>query len=98
MNVRPIKDRILVKPHTPEDQTKQGIVIPKMSKAPVTTGFVMAIGPGRTDERGRRTPVGVLPGDKIMFSAFAGWPTTDDPDGPRLMSAQDVECVLEVNA
>lgn len=72
--VTPLGDRVLVKPLSPEELTKAtsfGLIIPDTAdKEKSEQGVVMAVGPGKRDDSGRLTPVGVAIGDRVMFNKY----------------------------
>ena len=72
MKIRPLNDRILVKRLEEEKKTKGGIIIPDTVKEKPQQGKVVAVGPGRRDEDGKRIALDVKEGDKILFSKYAG--------------------------
>lgn len=67
---RPYGDRVLVKPGKPEEVTSFGLIIPDTAKEKPEQGTVVAVGPGRRDDKGALMPLLVKPGDKIMFSKY----------------------------
>lgn len=95
MTIRPVHDNVLIRPDSPEERTEEGVVIPTLSKSPATTGTVLAVGPGRVDDRGVLTPIGVGVGDRVMFEALAGFRTGDEPGDPLLMSEMNIQSVIE---
>lgn len=95
MGIRPINDQVLIRPESPEEMTEQGVVIPRDSQSPVRTGIVLAVGPGRKDDRGDVTPTGVIPGDRVVYEAFAGFRTSDEPDAPLIMAAPNIIAAME---
>ncbi|MEW6078614.1 MAG: co-chaperone GroES [Thermodesulfobacteriota bacterium] len=72
MKIRPLNDRILVIRTEEETKTKGGIIIPDTAKEKPFQGKVVAVGPGRVDDSGKRMPLDVKEGDKILFSKYAG--------------------------
>src|SRR3569623_1065553 len=69
--VTPLADRVVVEPTSPETTTSFGLIIPETaSKEKPETGFVVAVGPGKTADDGSLVPVGVSVGDKIMFNNY----------------------------
>jgi chaperonin GroES len=69
--LKPYGDRILVKPSTEEDRTAGGIVLPDTAKERPQKGEVVAVGPGRWEE-GKRIPVEVKVGDKVVYAKYGG--------------------------
>ncbi len=72
MKLRPLHDRIIVKRLEEERKSSGGIVIPDTAAEKPSTGEVMAVGPGKTDDSGKVLPMGVKVGDKILFGKYSG--------------------------
>jgi chaperonin GroES len=72
MKIRPLNDRILVKRTEEETKTKGGIIIPDTAKEKPQKGEVLAVGPGKMGDDGKRIPLDVKAGDKVLFSKYAG--------------------------
>ena len=72
MKVKPLNDRVLVKRMEPEEKVKGGIIIPDTAKEKPLEGKVVAVGAGRLDEKGKRVPVEVKPGDRVLIGKYAG--------------------------
>ena len=72
MNIKPLNDRILVVRVKEVEKTAGGIIIPDTAKEKPLEGKVVAAGPGKRDENGKRIPLEVKKGDKILFSKYAG--------------------------
>ena len=72
MKLRPLADRVIVKRLENETKTASGIVIPDSAKEKPQQGKVVAAGPGKADKDGKRTPLQVSAGDRILFSKYAG--------------------------
>ncbi|MFH1141528.1 MAG: co-chaperone GroES [Chloroflexota bacterium] len=74
----PLGDRVVIKPMEKEEVTKSGLVLPDTAKEKPQEGEVMAVGPGRVDDKGNRITVEVKMGDKVIYSKYAG---TEFKDG-----------------
>jgi len=72
IKLQPLGDRVVVKPSAEEDVTKGGIILPDTAKEKPQRGTVIAVGPGRLDEEGKRIPMEVKKGDKVIYSKYAG--------------------------
>jgi chaperonin GroES len=72
MNLKPLSDRIVVKPLEAEEKTASGIVLPDTAKEKPQEGEVMAVGPGKVLENGTRQEMELKVGDKIIYSRYAG--------------------------
>ena len=72
VNIKPLEDRIVVKPLDAEQTTASGLVIPDTAKEKPQEGEVLSIGPGRIDDNGNRVPLDVNVGDKVIYSKYGG--------------------------
>jgi len=70
--LKPLGDRLIVEPIEREDVTASGIVLPETAKEKPQEGEVLAVGPGRRDEEGKRIPMDVKEGDRVLFAKYAG--------------------------
>lgn len=72
MDLKPLGDRVLVKPIVREEITKGGIVLPDTAKEKPQEGEVLAIGPGRLGEDGKRLEMELKKGDRVIYAKYAG--------------------------
>jgi len=72
MKILPLRDRILIKRVGEEEKTKGGIIIPDTAKEKPIQGKVIAVGAGKLDQDGKRIPLDVKKGDRVLFSKYAG--------------------------
>ena len=72
MNIRPLQDRVLVKRLEQEEQVRGGIIIPDTAKEKPQQAEVIAVGPGKFNDEGKRSPVDVKQGDKILIGKYSG--------------------------
>jgi len=73
VNLKPLGDRVVIQPKKAEEKTKSGIYLPDTaSKEKPISGVVVAVGSGRTNENGSKTPVEVKVGDNVIYSEYAG--------------------------
>jgi chaperonin GroES len=72
MNIKPLDNRVVIKPIEAESKTKGGIVLPDTAKEKSQKGEIVAAGPGRLLETGERAKMGVAKGDKVLFGKYAG--------------------------
>ncbi|MFQ5812524.1 MAG: co-chaperone GroES [Anaerolineae bacterium] len=70
--LKPLGDRLIVEPIEKEEVTASGIVLPETAKEKPQEGEVLAVGPGRRDEEGKRVPMDVKEGDRVLFAKYAG--------------------------
>ena len=95
VNIKPLEDRIVVKPLDAEQTTASGLVIPDTAKEKPQEGEVLAIGPGRIDDNGNRVPLDVNVGDKVIYSKYGGTEVKYSGDEYLILSARDVLAVVE---
>ena len=93
--LKPLGDRIVVKPTPREEMTKSGIVLPDTVKERPQEGTILAVGPGRTLDDGTREPIEVAVGQKILFQKYAGTEFKLDEDELLILSQKDVLAVIE---
>ena len=72
VNLKPLADRVIVEPIEQEGTTASGIVLPETAKEKPQEGKVLAVGPGRMDDDGKRWPLDVKKGDKVLFARYSG--------------------------
>lgn len=72
LKLRPLADRVVVEPIDREEVTPSGIILPETAKERPQEGRVIAVGPGRVDENGKRVPLEVKVGDRVLFAKYAG--------------------------
>lgn len=94
MKVKPLADRVLVKPLEAEEKQKGGIIIPDTAKEKPQRGEVIAAGPGRLDENGKRVPMEVKKGDKILFGKYSGTEVTVDEEDYLIMRESDILAII----
>ena len=70
--MQPLGDRVVIMPLTEEEVSKGGIILPDTAKEKPQRGEVVAVGPGRLDENGKRVALEVKKGDKVIYSKYAG--------------------------
>ena len=95
MNIRPLNDRILVLRTEEEQKTSGGIIIPDTAKEKPQQGTVVAVGPGKMGEDGKRMALEVKKGDKILFSKYAGTEIKIDGVEHVFMKEDDILGILD---
>ncbi|WP_066632692.1 co-chaperone GroES [Desulfolucanica intricata] len=93
--IRPLGDRVVVKPVPSEEVTKSGIVIPDTAKEKPQKAEVIAVGNGRMLENGQRVPMDLKPGDKVLFSKYAGNEIKIDDVEYLILREMDILGVIE---
>lgn len=95
MKVRPLADRILVKREEPQETVRGGIIIPDSAKEKPQEGKVVAVGPGKTDDAGKRVPLELKKGDRILMGKYSGTEVKIDGEEHIIMREDDVLAVIE---
>ena len=95
MNLTPLHDRVIIKPATPEETTKGGIIIPDTAKEKPMQGEIIAIGSGKIADDGKVTPLSVKIGDKVLYGKYAGTEITVDGDELLIMREGDIFAVVK---
>jgi len=94
MKVRPLHDRVLLKRIEQKEVVKGGIIIPDTAKEKPMEGEVIAVGPGKLLEDGKRSPMDVKPGDRVLFGKYAGTEIKIDDEELVIMSEEEILAVL----
>lgn len=95
LGVKPLADRVLIKRIEEEEVKKGGIIIPDTAKEKPQKGEVIAVGPGRLDENGKRIPMEVKEGDKVLFSKYAGTEVKIGEEEYLIMREDDILAIIE---
>ena len=95
MHIKPLNDRILVKRLEAEEKTKGGIVLPETAKEKPKEGEVIAVGPGKMLENGKRQSLELKKGDKIIFESYAGTEIKVEGKEYLLLKEDDVLGIIE---
>lgn len=95
MKLRPLQDRILVKRVEEEEKTKGGIIIPDTAKEKPAEGKVTAAGNGKLNDDGKRVPLEIKKGDRILFGKYSGTEVTVEGDEYLIMREDDVLGIIE---
>jgi chaperonin GroES len=94
-NLRPLGDRVVIQPTPREEMTKSGIVIPDTVKEKPQEGTILAVGPGRILDNGKREPIDVRKGDKVLYAKYAGSEFKLDGEELLIVSQKDILAVVE---
>jgi len=96
MNLRPLEDRIVVRPSEAEETTVSGIVIPDTAKEKPQQGEILAAGPGRRSEQtGELIPVDVKVGDIVIYSKYGGTEFPVDGEDLLILNGRDVLAIID---
>ncbi|HET6744487.1 MAG TPA: co-chaperone GroES [Candidatus Limnocylindria bacterium] len=93
--LKPLGDRLVVRPTAREEMTKSGIVLPDTAKERPQEGTVLSVGPGRTLDDGTREAMDISVGQKVLFQKYAGTEFKLDEDELLILSQKDVLAVIE---
>jgi chaperonin GroES len=88
--LQPLGDRVVVKAVEQESQTKSGLLIPDTAKERPQEGTVVAVGPGRTTDEGKRIEMDLKVGDVVVYSKFAGTEFTEDDEELLVLTERDI--------
>ena len=94
MNVKPLADRILVRPLEAEEKTKGGIIIPDNAKEKPQKGEVIAVGPGKIADNGTKIVMELKKGDKVLYGKYSGTEVTVDGQELLIVRESDVLAVI----
>ena len=95
LGLKPLGDRVVVKPLDREEVTKSGIVLPDTAKEKPQQGEVLAVGPGRMLDSGDRVSLDVSVGDKIIFAKYSGTEFKLEDDDLLILNERDILAVLQ---
>jgi chaperonin GroES len=95
MHVRPLHDRVLIRRIEEKEVVKGGIIIPDTAKEKPMEGEVVAVGPGKVQDDGQRSPLDVKAGDRILFGKYAGTEIKIDDEDFVIMREEEILAVLE---
>jgi chaperonin GroES len=97
MNLRPLGDRVVLKPVEREEKTKSGIVLPDTAKEKPQEGIVEAVGTGRILDTGTKVPMELKVGDRVLYAKYAGNEFKLDETEYLVISEKDVLAILASN-
>ena len=92
--LKPLGDRVVVRPMQREEVTKSGIVLPDTAREKPQRGEVLATGPGRTTDKGDRISMDVTVGDQVLFAKYAGTEFKLDEEDLLILSEKDILAVV----
>ncbi len=94
MNIRPLNDRLLVQRLEAETTTASGIIIPDSAKEKPAEGKIVAVGPGKTNDKGERVALQVTEGDFVLFSKYGGTDVKLDGEDYLIMREEDILAII----
>jgi len=93
MNIKPLADRVIIKPLPMEEKTKSGIIMPDTAKEKPQEGEIVAVGPGKV-EKGERIALEVKVGDRVMYSKYAGTEVKYDGQEYLILKETDILAIV----
>jgi chaperonin GroES len=94
MKIKPLADRVIVKPLEAEEKTKGGLYVPDTAKERPQQGEIVAIGPGRVTDEGKKIPIEVKVGDRILYGKYSGTEVTYDGIEYLIMRESDIFAII----
>ena len=94
IKLTPLEDKIIVKQAEAQTQTASGLYIPDNAKEKPQQGEVLAVGPGRRDDKGERIPMDVKVGDKVLYSKYGGTEVHYEGEDYLIVSSHDILAIL----
>ena len=94
VSIKPLEDRVVIQTVEAEQTTSFGLVLPDTAKEKPQEGKVVAVGPGRIDDNGKRVPVDVAEGDLVIYSKYGGTEVKYDGEEYLILSARDILAVV----
>jgi chaperonin GroES len=96
LKLKPLGDRIVVEPSEQEDKTASGIILPETAKERPQEGTIVAAGPGKYDDEGKkRVPMDVKVGDKVLFAKYSGTEIKVESKKLLIMRESDIMAIVE---
>ena len=94
INLKPLADRVIIKPSEAEEKTKGGIILPDTAKEKPIEGTVVAVGPGKIAEDGKTVKLEVKVGDKVLYGKYSGTEVTVEGDEYLIMRESDIFAII----
>jgi len=94
MNLKPLGDRVIVKPKAPEEKTKGGIILPDTAQEKPMEGEIVAVGPGRIADDGKKINMELKAGDKILYGKYSGTEVKINDEEFLIMRESDVYAII----
>jgi len=94
MKIKPLSDRVVVRPKEAEEKTASGIILPDTAKEKPQMGEIMAIGPGKVSENGTLIDMSVKAGDNILYGKYSGTEITVESEDLLIMRESDILAVI----
>lgn len=92
--LKPLADRVVVRPSKAEEKTKGGIIVPDTAKEKPVWGEVIATGPGRVADDGKKIPMEIKVGDRVLYGKYSGTEVTIDGEDLLIMRESDIFAIM----
>jgi chaperonin GroES len=94
MKIKPLGDRVVIKPSPAEEKTKGGIILPDTAKEKPVVGEVVAVGPGKTSDEGKQISMDLKVGDKVLYGKYSGTEVTIEGQEYLIMRESDIFAIV----
>ena len=94
MNLKPLADRVVVRPSIAEEKTKGGIIVPDTAKEKPVWGEIIAVGPGKVSDEGKLIALEVKVGDRVLYGKYSGTEVTIDGEELLIMRESDIFAIM----
>jgi chaperonin GroES len=94
MKIKPLADRVIIKPSPAEEKTKGGIILPDTAKEKPVIGEIVAVGPGKVADDGKKVAMEVKVGDKVLYGKYSGTEVTIEGDEYLIMREADIFAIV----
>ncbi len=94
LNLKPLADRVIVKPSEAEEKTKGGIILPDIAKEKPIEGTIVAVGPGKVSDDGKLVKPEVKVGDKVLYGKYSGTEVTVEGEEYLIMRESDIFAII----
>jgi chaperonin GroES len=94
MKMKPLADRVVIKPSPADEKTKGGIILPDTAKEKPVIGEVVAVGPGKVTDEGKKIAPEVKVGDKVLYGKYSGTEVTIEGDEYLIMREADIFAIV----
>jgi chaperonin GroES len=94
MKIKPLADRVIIKPAAAEERTKGGIILPDTAKEKPVVGEVVAVGPGKVGDDGKKIGMEVKVGDKVLYGKYSGTEVTYEGEEYLIMREADIFAIV----
>jgi chaperonin GroES len=94
INLKPLADRVIIKPSEAEEKTKGGIILPDTAKEKPIEGTVVAVGPGKISDDGKQVKLEVKVGDKVLYGKYSGTEVAVEGEEYLIMRESDIFAII----